>query len=201
MSSRTQRITRIAAVAAIVVAASGAVGLLTAGLSMTMGQPWQALNDLALLVLVGALAPLMLAFYELGGLTPTVLAVMAQGVGWASVLTFCAIQVLQLAGIVQIDWRAPATGAFALGSAALGYVGLWINGANLLAGRWLGPERWLGALAGLAVAIFAFGLLVGGVDTGWATLGGLGFLVLVPLWGLLMARVLSRRREQYRPQA
>jgi hypothetical protein len=184
-----------------VVAVAGVAGLLTAALSMTSGEPWETLNDLALLVLVGALAPLMLAFYELGGLTPTVLAQIAQGIGWTSVLIFCAMQVLQLAGLVEIDWRAPATGAFALGSGALGYIGLWITGANLLAGRWLGPERWLGALAGLALTIFAFGLLVGGVDTGWAALGGFGFLVVVPVWGLLMARLLSRIQERNGPQA
>ena len=76
------------------------------------------------------------------------------------------------------------------GSAALGYIGLWINGANLWAGRWLGPQRWLGFLGGLALAVFAVGLLVGGVDTGWATVGGIGFLVLLPAWAFLMARLL-----------
>ena len=191
MSDRTRRITRIGSLAGYVVAASGAVALVTVALSMAADQPWQTLNDLALLVLVAALAPLMLSFYELGGLTPTVLAQLAQTIGWASVLTFCTIQVLQLAGVVQVEWRAAATGAFALGSGALGYIGLWIDGANLLAGRWLGPQRWLGFVAGLALALFAAGLLVGGVDTGWATLGGIGFLVLLPAWAFLMARLLG----------
>ena len=171
---------------------AGVVGLVTAGLAMSAGQPWQTLNDLALLVLIGALAPLMLAFYELGGLTPTRLAQLAQTLGWASVLTWCAIQVLQLVGAVAIDWRAPAVGAFAVGSLALAYIGLWIAGANLLAGPWLGQERWLGMAAGIAAVIFAAGLLRGGVDTGLTTVGGFGFLVLVPVWALLMARLLAR---------
>ena len=192
MSERTRRITRIGSVAGYVVTVAGAITLVATVLGLGADGAWQTINDLGLLVLVAALGPLMLSFYELGGLTPTILAQLAQTIGWASVLTFCAIQVLQLAGVVQIEWRAAATGAFAVGSGALGYIGLWINGANLLAGRWLGPQRWLGFVAGLALALFAVGLLVGGVDTGWATVGGIGFVVLVPAWGFLMARLLRR---------
>ncbi|MDP9467237.1 MAG: hypothetical protein M3P32_00635 [Chloroflexota bacterium] len=189
--SRAQRITRIGSVAGYVAAVSGVVALVTAGLSMGGGQPWETLNDLALLVLIAALAPLMLSFYELGGLTPTPLAVLAQTLGWGSVLTWCGIQVFQLAGVAEIDWRAPAVGAFAIASVALGYIGLWMSGANLLAGRWLGQERWLGVLAGLAAVVFAAGLLRGGVESGLATLGGIGFLIVVPVWALLMARLLG----------
>jgi len=192
MSDRTRRITRIGSAAGYVVAVAGAITLVTTVLGMGADGAWQTINDLGLLLLVAALAPLMLSFYELGGLTPTILAQLAQTIGWASVLTFCAVQLLQLAGIVQVEWRAPATGAFVIGSGALAYIGLWINGANLLAGSWLGPQRWLGFVGGLALALFAAGLLVGGVDTGWATVGGLGFLLLVPAWAFLMARLLRR---------
>jgi hypothetical protein len=195
MIPRTQRIARIGSLAGYIVGVSGAVGLVTAALSMALGPPWQTLNDLALLVLIAALAPLMLSFYELGGLTPTRLAQLAQALGWASVLTWCVIQVLQLVGVVEIEWRAPAVGAFALGSVALAYIGLWIAGANLLAGPWLSQVRWLGVPAGLAVVVFAAGLLRGGVDTGLTTLGGIGFLILLPGWALLMARLLERVSE------
>ena len=192
MSDRTRRITRIGSVAGYIVAVAGAITLVTSAVGLGADGAWQTINDLGLLVLVAALAPLMLSFYELGGLTPTILAQAAQTIGWASVLTFCTIQVLQLAGVVQVEWRSAATGAFAIGSGALGYIGLWINGANLLAGRWLGPQRWLGFLGGLALAVFAVGLLAGGVDTGWATVGAIGFLTLVPAWAFLMARLLRR---------
>lgn len=195
MSRRTRRIRRIGSLAGYLVAVSGAIALVTAGLSMAAAQPWEALNDLALLVLIAALAPLMLSFYELGGLTPARLAQLAQTLGWASVLTWCVIQVLQLAGVVEIEWRSPAGGAFAIGSVALLYIGLWIAGANLLAGPWLGRERWLGVPAGLAVVVFAAGLLLGGVDSGWTMLGGAGFLILVPGWALLMARLLGATEE------
>jgi hypothetical protein len=192
VSDRTRRITRIGSVAGYVVAVAGAITLVTTVLGLGADGAWQTINDLGLLVLVTALAPLMLSFYELGGLTPTILAQLAQTIGWAAVLAFCTIQVLQLAGVVQVEWRAAATGAFAIGSGALGYIGLWINGANLLAGRWLGPQRWLGFLGGLALTLFAVGLLVGGVDTGWATVGGIAFLVLLPAWAFLMGRLLRR---------
>ena len=71
-------------------------------------------------------------------------------------------------------------------------MGLWIAGANLLAGPWLPPIRWVGLAAGLALVVFAFGLLRGGVDSGWTELGGVGTAILVPIWAVLMARLLGR---------
>jgi len=192
MSSRTQRIVSSASIAAYVVAAAGLVGLVSAGLSFTADQPWRTLNDGALLVMTAALAPLMLAFYELGGRTPIRLAQAAQTLGWVSVLTFCVIQVLQMTGAVVIDWNTAARGAFGVGSGALVYIGLWIAGANLLAGPWLNQVRWLGVAAGVAGAVYAAGLLLGGVDTGWTSLGGISYLILLPLWAFLMARELRR---------
>jgi hypothetical protein len=190
MSNRTQRITRIGSVAGYVVAVSGVVGAVFYGVALVAGGPtWVTLYVFALVVLVAALAPLMLSFYELGGLTPTRLAQVAQALGWASALTWCVIQVPVAFG-VEIEWPGPAAGAFAIASLALGYIGLWIAGANLLAGRWLGLERWLGVLAGVAVAILATGLLRGGVDSDWITLGGIGLLVAA--WAFLMGRLLGR---------
>lgn len=187
MSSRTQRIVGSASIAAYGVAAAGLVGLVSTGLSFTADQPWGALNDGAVLVLTAALAPLMLAFYELGGRTPIRLAQAAQTLGWVSVLTFCVIQVFQMAGALVIDWNTAASGAFAVGSAALVYIGLWIAGANLLAGPWLNQVRWLGVAAGVAGVVYASGLLLGGVDTGWTSLGGISYLILLPAWALLIA--------------
>jgi hypothetical protein len=191
MSSRTPRIVTSASIAAYVVAAAGLVGLLSAGLSFTADQPWRALNDVALLVMTAALAPLMLAFYELGGRTPLRLAQAAQTLGWASVLTFCVVQVLQMTGGVVIDWNTAASGAFAVATWALVYFGLWIAGANLLAGPWLNQVRWLGVAAGVAGVVYAAGLLLGGVDTGWTSLGGISYLILLPTWAFLMARELK----------
>jgi len=192
MSSRTRRIVSSASIAAYVVAAAGLVGLVSAGLSFTADEPWRTLNDGALLLTTAALAPLMLAFYELGGRTPTRLAQAAQTLGWVSALTFCVIQALQMTGAVVIDWNTAASGTFAVASWALVYVGLWIAGANLLAGPWLNQVRWLGVAAGVAGMVYAGGLLLGGVDTGWTSLGGISYLILLPAWAFLMARELRR---------
>jgi hypothetical protein len=190
---RTDLITRIGSLAGYVVAASGVVGLVTSDLLFSADQPWRTLNDGSLLVRTAALAPLMLSFYELGGRTPLRLAQLAQTLGWVSVFTFCAIQVLQMIGAVVIDWNSPARGAFGAGSVALAYMGLWIAGANLLAGPWLNWVRWLGLAAGLSGVMFAAGLLLGGVDTGWTSVGGVSYLLLLPPWAFLMARLLGHR--------
>jgi hypothetical protein len=76
---------------------------------------------------------------------------------------------------------------------ALAYMGLWIAGANLLAGPWLNWVRWLGLAAGLSGVMFAAGLLLGGVDTGWTSVGGVSYLLLLPPWAFLMARLLGHR--------
>jgi hypothetical protein len=188
---RTHRIIRIGVGAGLVVAVAGAVALLTFGLSLASGETLQALNDAALLVMVGALAPLMLTFYELGGRTPLWPARLAQALGWISVIGFCKVQLAQMTGLIAIDWFSPATGVFAAASLGLGYIGLWIAGANLLAGPWLTGVRWLGLVAGLGMTLYAAGLLLGGVDSAVTGLGAIGFLLLLPLWALLMSRLLA----------
>jgi hypothetical protein len=191
-SSRTQAIVSNAATAAYVVAAAGAVALVTIGLFFWIGQPWGSINDLSLLVMTMALAPVMLAFYELGGWTPTPLAQAAQALGWIAVLTWCAVQALVVVGVVTFDYHHAATGAFAVESGAQVYIGLWIAGANLLAGPWLERVRWLGVVTGIGWVILAVGLLFGGQDHPLTYVGGLGYLVLFPIWGFLMARHLGR---------
>ena len=192
MSERTRRITRIGTVAGWVVAIAGAGVLATVALAQSVGDPWGDVNDWFLLVMVVALAPLMLSFYELGGRTPLRLAQLAQLLGWASVITWAVLQKLLIFNLVSFEMDTAASGWFAVGSLALGYVGLWIAGANLLAGPWLPSIRWVGVGAGLAMTLFAFGLLRGGVDSGWTELGGLGTAVLIPIWAALMARLLTR---------
>jgi hypothetical protein len=191
MSIRTQRIVRIGAWAGYVVAAAGALALVFIGLFFAVGQPWGSLNDLALLVMTTALAPLMLSFYELGGRTPLRQAQAAQTLGWLAVLTWCVTQVLFLVGVVAFDYYRPATGAFALQSWATVYIGLWIAGANLLAGPWLSGERWLGVVVGVGVAVFSLGLLQGGIETPMTYVGGLAYQVLLPIWAFFMARRLA----------
>jgi len=190
-SNGTQRIVRRAAAAANVVAGAGLLALITIGLFFWLGQPWGTINDIALLVMTAALAPLMLAFWELGGLTPTPLALVAQATGWIAVIAWCVIQALMIVGAVPFDYSGPARGAFGIQSVALIVIGLWIAGANLLAGPWLNWLRWPGLLSGTGFVLFAAGLLVGGVDHPLTVVGGLAYLVLFPIWAFLMGRLIA----------
>jgi hypothetical protein len=193
MTDRTARITRISSVAGYVVNAAALAGLASVWLGQSFGDPWGTVNDLALLAMVGALAPLMLAYYELGGWTPLRLAQLAQTLGWISVGIFAAVQLMVIAGAVTIDRNNAAGGIVAVASLALGYIGLWIAGANLLAGPWLSAGRWLGVAAGLSAVVFAFGQLRGGADSGWTWIGGIGLLALGSAWAFLVARLLGGR--------
>ena len=193
MSDRTARITRISSLAGYAVAAAGVLGLASLWLTQSAGNPSGTVNDLALLVMVGAIAPLMLAFYELGGRTPLRLAQLAQTLGWVSVGIFVVVQLLVIAGAVTIDRNTGASGIVAVASLALGYIGLWIAGASLLAGPWLTAGRWLGVAAGLSAVVFAFGILRGGADSGWTWIGGIGLLALGSAWAFVMARLLGSR--------
>lgn len=190
-SSSTQRLVARAAFAASVVAAAALVGLVTIALYFWIGQPWGTINDLALLVMTLALAPLMLAFYELGGWTPTPLARVAQAGGWIAVLTWSVSQVLMIAGVVTFDYRHAATGVFAVQTVALIVIGLWVAGANLLAGPWLSWLRWLGVVSGLGFVVLGIGLLAGGVDHPLTYVGGIGYEVVLPIWAFLMVRLLG----------
>lgn len=189
--SRTARIVRAATIAAYVVGLAGLAVTLASLLFMSAGEPWGTLTDVVLLVMTAAIAPLMLAFYELGGLTPTPLARVAQAAGWIAVLTWCAVQMLVIAGVVEFDLDSPAGGAFAIWSAGLVVIGSWIGGANLLAGPWLGRVRWVGVISGLAGVALGIGLLLEGAEP----LTYIGLIIYqfgIPIWALLMTRELGR---------
>jgi len=196
-TSRTGWIIDRAATAAFVVACAAVVGLVTIALFIWIGQPWGTINDLALLIMTLALAPLMLAFYELGGWTPTPLARLAQASGWIAVLTWSVIQVLMITGVVAFDYRHAATGVFGIQCVALVVIGFWVAGANLLAGPWLSWVRWLGVLSGLGFVGLAIGLLLGGMGHPLTYLGGIGYEVALPIWAFLMARLLRGISESH----
>jgi hypothetical protein len=198
VTERTIRILRASRAAAFVVALAGVVGLVSIGLTLALGDAWSPLNDAALLVLTAALAPLMLAFYELGGATPLRLAQLAQTLGWVAVVAWCAIQVGQMTRAVPRDPAAPAEGLGWVAAWALIYIGAWIAGASLLAGPWLTTPRPAGILAGLATAFFGGGLLTGGVTSAFTSAGALGYVTVVPLWAFLMARLLDATAREPR---
>jgi hypothetical protein len=191
-----REIVRRASLAGFVVGAAGLVALITIGLFFWVGEPFGTMNDLALVVMTAALPFLMLAFWELGGLTPTPLALVAQTGGWLAAGAWCVTQLLFVAGVVEIDYFAPATGAYAVESAALIVIGLWIAGANLLAGAWLNGLRWFGVVTGVGLALYGIGTLISGGEGVLVYSGALAWLVLLPIWGLLMAVYLGRLRPE-----
>ena len=191
MSESTRRIVRRAALAAYVVAAAGLVAAVTVILFFVIGDPWGTINDIALLILTAGIAPLMLAFWELGGLTPTPLARLAQVSGWIAVAVWCVAQSLFIAGALDFDYERPATGALAVESVALIVIGLWIAGANLLAGSWLNSIRWFGLAAGLGFVLLPIGMLLGGLDHPLTYAGGIGSTIVLPVWAFLMGRHLG----------
>ena len=173
----------------------GPRALVTIGLFFWIGQPFGTINDLALIVMTAAIPFLMLAFWELGGLTPTPLALVAQAFGWLACAVWCVTHLLFVAGVVSIDYSAPATGAYLVEAVALVVIGLWIAGANLLAGPWLTALRWFGVVTGAGLVLFAIGTIVSGSDGTLVYIGGLAYLGLLPIWGLLMGWFLGRRAQ------
>jgi hypothetical protein len=188
MTGSTQGIVRRAVTAAYLIAAAGLVAAVTIALYFAIGQPWGTLNDVALLAMTSALPVLMLAFWELGGLTPTPLALVAQISGWIAVLAWCAAQALMIVGILSFDYEDAATGGLAVEAVALVVIGLWIAGANLLAGSWLNAIRWFGLASGLGFVLLPIGLILGGVDHPLTYAGGVGYSITFPVWAFLMAR-------------
>jgi hypothetical protein len=195
-STRVARASQAAYVAAV----SGAIALVLIALFFTIGEPFGTLNDIALLVMTLAIAPVMLGSYELGGLTPLWPARLSLAGGIAAVLVWSAIQAVMIARLVTFDYYAPATGAFLVENIALLVIGAWLTGAPLLAGPWLPSRlRWLGALAGLGFVLTAAGLIAGGVNNPLTYTGGIGYQILFPVWAFLVARVFSSRASTPRP--
>jgi hypothetical protein len=187
------RVTR-AATAATVAGIAGLLALVTIALFAWLGQPWGTINDVVLVVEVLAIAPLMLGSYELGGVTPLWPARVSLAGGIAACLVWAAIHTAFVGGLVAFDYDTAATGPFLLENVALIVIGLWLTGAPPLAGPWMpGPLRWLGALSGLGFVLTGAGLILGGMNHPIAWAGGLGYLVLFPIWALLLARVFRSR--------
>ena len=180
---------------ACVAGAAGVIALTAVLLYRSIGEPWATVSEVARIAMTAAIPFLMLGFWELGGLTPTPLARLAQITGWLAASLWCATHVLFVLGMVDLDYTMPATGAYAVEAVALIVIGLWIAGANLLAGPWLNAFRWYGVLAGLGVVMFALGTLAGDKDSWLVYIGGVSYLAVLPLWALGMAFYLVRMRS------
>ena len=189
----TREIVRRASVAGWVIGVAGLVALVTISLIFQVGELFATISSLALLVMTAAIPFLMLAFWELGGLTPTPLALVAQALGWLACAAWCVTHLLLVAGVASIDDTAPATnGAYAVQAVALAVIGAWIAGANLLAGPWLTGLRWFGVVTGVVLVLLGIGRIVSGSERTLVYIAGVAYLALLPIWGLLMGSFLGR---------
>src|SRR5262245_52202552 len=103
---------RRGATGALVAAAAGVVAVITIALFFSVGQPFGTLNDTALLVMTVALAPVMLAHYELGGIVPLWPARLSLAGSLAAVAVYAVVQGAMIVGAVTFDYEHPAVGAF-----------------------------------------------------------------------------------------
>jgi hypothetical protein len=187
---------RRGATAALVVAISGAAGLVAIGLFFSVGQPFGTINDVLGLVMVVSLAPVMLAHYELGGPVPLWPARLSLGGATLAVAGWALLQAAFITGLLGVDVNAPAVGGWVVQAVLQVVIGLWIAGASLLAGRWLPlAVRLLGVLTGLGVAIMAIGLLHGGYADMLTNVGGIGYQILLPIWAFVLGRIFGARAE------
>ena len=103
---------------------------------------------------------------------------------------------------MTFDYGAPATDGLALESVAQLVIGLWIAGASVLAGAWLGWQRWLGVVTGVRWVLVGIGLLAGGRNHPLSYAGGIGYLLVFPVWAFLMGRLFSAiAQDAGNPQA
>ena len=182
------------ATGALWVAMSGVVALVAIVLFFAVGQPFGTINDLALIVMVLSLGPVMVAHYELGGMVPLWPARLSLAGSLAAAFGWAVLQGAFVLGIVTFDYDHAATGPFAISNLLQVVIGLWIGGASLLAGSWLlRTVRLLGIVAGTGTVLVSIGLLLGGLSHPLASVGGVGYLVVLPVWAYLLGRVFRSR--------
>jgi hypothetical protein len=175
-------------------AIAGVVALVAIVLFFTVGQPFGTINDIALIVMTLSLGPVMLAHYELGGIVPLWPARLSLAGAIAAAAGWSLLQLAMVLGILTFDYEHPATGAFAISNLLQIVIGLWIGGASLLAGRWLPlTVRLLGIVAGVGTVLLSIGLLLGGVNHPLAYAGGVGYMIVLPIWAYLLSRVFATR--------
>jgi hypothetical protein len=182
---------------AMTAAVAGVVALVAILLFFSVGQPFGTINDVALIVRVLSIGPVMLAHYELGGVVPLWPARLSLAGAVAAAAGWSLLQLAFVLGIVTFDYDHAATGAFAISNLFQLVIGLWIAGASLLAGPWLPVMvRLLGIVTGAGTVLLSIGLLLGGVNHPLAYVGGIGYMVVLPIWAYMLARVFSARANE-----
>ncbi|MBI3751028.1 MAG: hypothetical protein HY263_05145 [Chloroflexi bacterium] len=191
----TTRVRR-GATAARISAIAGGLALAAIALFFTVGEPFGTINDALGLVMIAALAPVMLAHYELGGVVPLWPARLSLAGALLAVATWSLVQVAFVLRILNVNVNAPAAGGWELLAILQVVIGLWIAGASLLAGRWLPPlVRTLGMIAGVGVVVMSVGILRGGYSDMLTNVGGVGYQIVLPVWAWLLSHVFQRAAD------
>lgn len=185
----TTRVRR-GATAALISAIAGALALVAIGLFFAVGEPFGTINDALGLVMILALAWVMLAHYELGGVVPLWPARLSLAGALLALAAWALLQVAFVLRILNVNVNAPAAGGWEVQMVVQAVIGLWIAGASLLAGRWLPPlARALGIVAGVGVVVMSVGIFRGGYADMLTNVGGVGYQIVLPVWAWLLSRV------------
>jgi hypothetical protein len=179
----------------MVAAGAGAVGLAAVLVWLLIDGPFGLINELAGVVMIAALAPVMLAHYELGGPVPLWPARLSLAGGIVAAIGWAAFQTAFAAGLLDGDGSQPAPG-WQIQAGLQVVIGLWIAGASFFAGQWLPTAvRALGIIAGLGVLIMAIGLLLGDVGDVRVLIGWVGYQIVLPVWAFRLGRVFRSHAE------
>jgi hypothetical protein len=147
---------------------------------------------LSMTVMVLAVGPIAIAGYQLEGRSVGTPARAAWAAGGLVIVVFAATFLALAAGLVTGDTSRGVEGAYAVFAVAMLVFGLWLVAALILAGPWLTPiHRSLGVVGGLAWAVAGAGLLLGGGSHPLTIVGGIGFQLLFPIWGVLIGRLFA----------
>lgn len=181
---------RRGATAALISAIAGALALVAIGLFFAVGEPFGTISDALGLVMILALAWVMLAHYELGGVVPLWPARLSLAGALLALAAWTLLQVAFVLRILNVNVNAAAAGGWEVQMVFQAVIGLWIAGASLLAGRWLPPlVRTLGIVAGVGVVVMSVGIFNGGYTDMLTNVGGVGYQIVLPVWAWLLSRV------------
>src|SRR5512140_46426 len=181
---------RHGATAALISAVAGALAIVAIGLFFAVGEPFGTISDALGLVMILALAWVMLAHYELGGVVPLWPARLSLAASLLAVAAWTVLQAAFALRILNVNVNAPAAGGWEVQMVFQAVIGLWIAGASLLAGRWLPPlVRTLGIVAGVGVVVMSVGIFNGGYADMLTNIGGVGYQIVLPVWAWLLSRV------------
>jgi hypothetical protein len=194
----TQDFARFAGWAALASGAAAIVAFAAIAIFFAGVKPFGPVNDIALVVTALTMAPLALAFHQLGQDRGPALSLAALILGLAGMLVFAGNNTLMILGVTRItSYDKVADPVLAINLAGFAGIGLWMIAAGLIAnpvGILPAGLTWLGLAsgAGFAVMALAFWRLGGFHPVTMAA--GLIWQIGYPIWAIWLGRVLLSGR-------